>query len=245
MGKYICNFSGGKDSTAMLIYLLENNMPIDEIIFCDTGAEFPEIYGHLDDVENKLGVAITRLKPRKSWQYWMFRHIKTLGKHAGDKGYGFPNIRARWCSSRIKQDPRERYLKEGKNSNYIHYIGIAYGERRMMPFQQKANTILPLADARITEPQALSMCYDAGFTWQGFYDRFNRSGCWWCPFQSLANLKTLFIHYPLLWRKLRGMERYTMANFHGNCANKTLRTDCTIMQLERKFETEYQIKTFI
>ena len=33
---YIVSFSGGKDSTAMLLHLLELGEPIDEILFCDT-----------------------------------------------------------------------------------------------------------------------------------------------------------------------------------------------------------------
>ncbi len=46
--KRIVSFSGGKDSTAMLIMMIEKNMPIDEIIFCDTGMEFPAMYDHID-----------------------------------------------------------------------------------------------------------------------------------------------------------------------------------------------------
>ena len=34
---YVCSFSGGKDSTAMLLRLLEEGMPVDIILFCDTG----------------------------------------------------------------------------------------------------------------------------------------------------------------------------------------------------------------
>lgn len=42
--KHIVQFSGGKDSTCMLLMMLEHNMPVDEIIFCDTGKEFPGMY---------------------------------------------------------------------------------------------------------------------------------------------------------------------------------------------------------
>ncbi len=34
--KYIVSFSGGKDSTAMLLRMLEENVQVDEILFCDT-----------------------------------------------------------------------------------------------------------------------------------------------------------------------------------------------------------------
>jgi len=40
--KHIVSFSGGKDSTAMLLKMIENNMLIDDIIFLDTTVEFPE-----------------------------------------------------------------------------------------------------------------------------------------------------------------------------------------------------------
>lgn len=43
---YIVSFSGGKDSTAMLLHLLELGEPVDEGLFCDTTVEFPEMYTH-------------------------------------------------------------------------------------------------------------------------------------------------------------------------------------------------------
>ncbi|MBR0358180.1 MAG: phosphoadenosine phosphosulfate reductase family protein, partial [Selenomonadaceae bacterium] len=51
---YVVNFSGGKDSTAMLLRLLELDMTVDEIIFCDTTAEFPQMYEHVDRVEKYI-----------------------------------------------------------------------------------------------------------------------------------------------------------------------------------------------
>ena len=45
--KHIVSLSGGKDSTAMLLRLLEENYPVDLILYCDTGLEFPEMYDHL------------------------------------------------------------------------------------------------------------------------------------------------------------------------------------------------------
>ena len=38
--KYVLSLSGGKDSTAMLLRLLEESRPVDFIIYCDRGQNF-------------------------------------------------------------------------------------------------------------------------------------------------------------------------------------------------------------
>lgn len=48
MIRYIVSFSRGKDSTAMLLKMLEDNWDIAEIIYCDTGKEFPQMYEHIE-----------------------------------------------------------------------------------------------------------------------------------------------------------------------------------------------------
>lgn len=63
--KHIVQFSGGKDSTAMLLMMLEKGMQVDEIIFCDTGKEFPGMYVHIGKVEQYIGRKITTLKAEK------------------------------------------------------------------------------------------------------------------------------------------------------------------------------------
>ena len=46
--KYIASVSFGKDSLAMLLYILEKNLPLDEVLFYDTGMEFQAIYNLRD-----------------------------------------------------------------------------------------------------------------------------------------------------------------------------------------------------
>ena len=62
---HVVSLSGGKDSTAMLLMMLERGMQIDDILFCDTGLEFPGLYTHLDKLEKCIGRPITRID-RKS-----------------------------------------------------------------------------------------------------------------------------------------------------------------------------------
>ena len=51
---FVCSFSGGKDSTAMLLRLLESGMPVDVILFNDTGLEFEQLYDHIEKVEQYI-----------------------------------------------------------------------------------------------------------------------------------------------------------------------------------------------
>lgn len=44
---YVASLSGGKDSTAMVLRLVEEQRPLDLVLFCDTGLEFPQMYDHV------------------------------------------------------------------------------------------------------------------------------------------------------------------------------------------------------
>ncbi len=60
--KYIASVSFGKDSLAMLLRLLEENKPLDEVVFYDTGMEFKAIYRIRDMVKfilEKKGIKYT------------------------------------------------------------------------------------------------------------------------------------------------------------------------------------------
>ena len=115
MKRHIVQFSGGKDSTCMLLMMLEKGMQVDEIIFCDTGKEFPQMYEHIQKVNDYISKlynkTITVLKSEKSFDYYMFEHVKTRGKNKGKKGYGWANMLIRWCTSNLKRMVADKHLK--------------------------------------------------------------------------------------------------------------------------------------
>jgi len=80
--KHIVSFSGGKDSTLMLLLMLEKGMPIDDIIFADTGMEFQELYDYVERIEGVIGRKVTRLKSDKTWDD-VFFHKRGSGKNIG------------------------------------------------------------------------------------------------------------------------------------------------------------------
>lgn len=131
--KHIVSFSGGKDSTAMLLKMIENRLPIDEIIFCDTGMEFSEMYEHIKKVEAYIKRPITKLKAEKTFDYLMFEHIKTKGKNKGQKGYSWADYRNRWCTYLLKKQVISKYIKRKyKNQEIIEYHGIAVDETKRL-----------------------------------------------------------------------------------------------------------------
>lgn len=50
----VYSFSGGKDSTAMVINAVRKGETVDAVVFCDTGGEFDEIYAHIADFDKWL-----------------------------------------------------------------------------------------------------------------------------------------------------------------------------------------------
>ena len=86
---HVVSLSGGKDSTTMLLKMLENKMQIDCILFCDTGLEFPTMYEHLTKLENDVGRKITRIKSDETFEYLMFdKPIKRKSSSPVVKKYG-------------------------------------------------------------------------------------------------------------------------------------------------------------
>lgn len=54
-------FSGGKDSTALLLYAIERDVDF-QVVFADTGHEHQITYDYLEYIEEKLNVSILRVK---------------------------------------------------------------------------------------------------------------------------------------------------------------------------------------
>lgn len=72
--KYIASCSFGKDSLAMVLMLIERGLPLDEVVFYDTGMEFQAIYDLRDDmlpIFQQHGIKYTTLYPDNPFLYDM------------------------------------------------------------------------------------------------------------------------------------------------------------------------------
>ena len=226
--KHIVSFSGGKDSTAMLLRMLEENMPVDEILFCDTGKDFPDMLFHIEKVDEYIkknyNKSITKLKDEKSFDYYMFEHEKTRGKNKGKKGYGWATMRCRWCTTILKNNVIHRYLSNHKDEGYEEYIGIAYDEQERIKDKN-----YPLVDWKMTEKDCLEYCYNKGFDWNGLDEHFDRLSCWCCPLKNLKELKILYKYYPELWQELKEMDKKSYNKFKYNYS---------VEDLDKKFSSD-------
>nr|HNI24957.1 phosphoadenosine phosphosulfate reductase family protein [Leptospiraceae bacterium] len=70
--RHILSVSGGKDSTALAIFMKQEYPDLDlEYVFCDTGEELPETYAYIEKIETFLGKKITKLQSEKTWDEWV------------------------------------------------------------------------------------------------------------------------------------------------------------------------------
>ena len=212
--KHVVSLSGGKDSTAMLLKMLEESKPVDIILFCDTGLEFEAMYRHIDKLENYIGKKIIWLKSPQNFEYLFFEHVpkRKNPELEGRKGYSWGDHRNRWCTAMLKTRIINRYLREhAKDYTLKQYIGIAADETRRI---RELN--YPLVDWGMAEADCLRFCKERGFDWEGLYEIFHRVSCWCCPLQSLDELRKLKKHFPYLWERLRYMDAHTWRTFKKN-----------------------------
>ncbi|WP_276975526.1 phosphoadenosine phosphosulfate reductase family protein [Flavobacterium filum] len=129
--RHVLGISGGKDSTALAVYLKNKYPQLDiDYYFCDTGMELPETYKLLDNLKNFLGKEITLLKAAPKSPKEPFDHFIEL--------YGgfLPSSSMRWCTAKLKLEPFEEFVG---NDLVISYVGIRGDEEREGYISKKEN----------------------------------------------------------------------------------------------------------
>ena len=226
----IISLSGGKDSTAMLLMMLERNEPIHSAVFFDTGWEFPEMGEHINKLEKYTCIEFVRLKHKHSFDYLLHTHYiaKSRNTELPRHGYGWPSSMRRWCTN-YKVTTIEKYFK--KQKDFTSCIGFAADEVKRVPVVSKKKwpERYPLIEWDISEKEALQYCYDHGFEWGGLYDLFGRVSCFCCPLQRIGELKNLRKYKPELWQRMLEMDRDNCRGFRGMT---------TVHGLERRFSQE-------
>ena len=226
----IVSFSGGKDSTAMLLMMLEKGIPVDKVICVDTTKEIPAMYRHIEKVQQMiepLKIEIVKI----DFDYFFGEKVITRGVNKGKKGYGWTGARGRWCTA-CKINAIKKITKTFQG-NYTHFIGIASDERKRLEkkYLKESSISLPLVEWGITEKQALEYCYSKGLDWGGLYEKFHRVSCWCCPLSRIGELRVLYNEFPELWKELQEMDKKSFRNF---------KSDYSVADLTERFANEKQ-----
>lgn len=228
--KYVASCSWGKDSTAMILKLIEENYPLDEVIFYDTGMEFNAIYHVRDKVLPILqtnNIKYVELKPDKP--FWFDMLIREKKKRNGQIAYGdgFCGGGCRWHTFK-KQKICNQYTKES-----IVYIGIAADEKKRLA-NIDINKRTPLVDFCMSEKDCLDYCHSQGIYWREgdveLYDILDRVSCWCCKNKNLKELRNIYKYLPEYWAALKGLQDKIDSPFRKDGQ--------TVFDLEERFKNE-------
>ena len=211
------SFSGGKDSTYLVLRLHELGIKMADILYFDTGWEFPHMDAHISEVENIIKQKITRLTPREDFDFLFARKIRTNKAKRMPIGNGWPSMQRRWCTGQ-KVRAINAYTNamtwQGCALPIIQCIGYAADEVERAEKHSQTKTPLfqgynyPMTMWGITEAQALAYCKERGLFWSGLYDIFDRVSCWCCPLGGIEAAQKLYQHFPVLWQRMLEMESW-------------------------------------
>ncbi len=197
--RHILLLSGGKDSTALALYMRERHPEIDmEYVFCDTHKELQETYEYLTKIEAFLGKPVVRLS-------------SGLGERGFDhyldvyRGY-LPSPSMRWCTKMLKIEPFEKHV--GDNPVRL-YVGIRADEHREGYISTKPNIepVFPFKENGITKADVFEILEASGIGLPEYYEWRTRSGCYFCFFQRKSEWVGLLERHPELFEKAKAYEK--------------------------------------
>ena len=193
--RHICGISGGKDSSALAIYL-RDKVPEMEYFFCDTGAELPETYEYLTRLEVLLGKSIVRLNAQRGFDHWFEVFRGTL-----------PSPQMRWCTKNMKIKPIEEWIG---NAPALSYVAIRVDEsNRKGHISTKPNiqTRFPFIEDEIDHDGVMRILVNAGIGLPTYYEWRTRSGCYFCFYQRKTEWIGLADRHPDLFERAVAIEQ--------------------------------------
>ena len=195
MTRHVCGISGGKDSSALAVYM-RDKIPDMEYFFCDTGAELPETYAYLAKLEIVLGKKIVRLNSTRSFDHYFEVFRGTL-----------PSPQMRWCTTMLKIKPLEEWIGDAE---VISYVAIRADEKSRTGYvstKPNIQTVFPFINDDIDHAGVIKILEDAGINLPDYYEWRTRSGCYFCFFQRKAEWVGLADKHPDLFERAVAIEQ--------------------------------------
>ena len=204
--RHICGISGGKDSSALAVYL-RDEVPEMEYFFCDTGAELPETYEYLNRLEVVLGKPIQRLNSERGFDHWfeVFRGA-------------LPSPQMRWCTKNMKIKPIEDWIGDEPAISYVAIRADEANRKGYVSTKPNLESRFPFIDDGIDHEGVLRILEDAGIGLPTYYEWRTRSGCYFCFYQRKAEWVGLADRHPELFERAVAIEQKVLldAGVDGN-----------------------------
>lgn len=192
--RHICGISGGKDSSALAIYM-RDRVPDMEYFFCDTGAELPETYEYLDKLEASLGKPIARLNASKGFDHWFEVYRGTL-----------PSPSMRWCTKKMKIEPIEDWIGTDQAVSYVAIRSDESGRKGYVSTKPNINAVFPFVEDGVDKDGVMAILEKAGLGLPSYYAWRTRSGCYFCFYQRKAEWVGLADRHPDLFERAVAIE---------------------------------------
>lgn len=192
--RHICGISGGKDSSAMAVYMREK-VPEMEYFFCDTGAELPETYEYLDKLEVTLGKPIARLNSTKGFDHYFELYRGVL-----------PSPNMRWCTKKMKIEPIEAWVGDDEVVSYVAIRADESGRKGYVSTKSNIQARFPFIEDGIDHAGVLAILENAGIGLPDYYSWRTRSGCYFCFYQRKSEWVGLAEKHPDLFEKAVAIE---------------------------------------
>lgn len=191
----VCGISGGKDSSALAIYL-RDRVPDMEYFFCDTGAELPETYEYLNKLEVVLGKPIARLNSERGFDHYFEVYRGML-----------PSPQMRWCTRQMKIKPLEDWIGDDPTVSYVAIRADERNRKGYVSTKPNITAVFPFIEDDVDHDGVLRILDEAGVGLPGYYEWRTRSGCYFCFYQRKAEWVGLAERHPDLFERAVSIEK--------------------------------------
>lgn len=204
----VINFSGGKDSTAMLAYVCETypHLP-KQVVMADTGWEHPDAVEWSTQIVGRFGLTLKVVRnPHKDF----LAMVRKRGK--------FPSPAQRQCTSDLKRGPIQTWIRRNvQDKLVINCLGLraeeSPGRAKKLPLSRDKTMTngkrtvwnwLPIHSW--SEAQVLGYLAERELPLHPVYNHLRRFSCRVCIYMTTSDLRAVAKHDPAAFEQIAQLE---------------------------------------